>query len=387
LPTILLVSASFGSGHDVAARRLGERLAALGFATRQVDLLELMPLHIGRALRQAYRVQLGTVPNTWNVLSDWMEHRSGKCAATWIGSLATRRLQELICPDTVAVVSTYPMASQLLGRLRAAGSLPVPVVTLLTDMSVHRLWVADGVDAHIALDDVAGDAADRLGAANVRVCSPIVPPIFRPAEPGEQAQARRKFGLPRSETLALIVTGSWGVGAFRQTATDLAATGLAVPVVACGRNERGRSRLAARGVGVPLGWVDDMAALFHACDIVIQSGGGCSVHEALACGRPVLTYRCLPGHGRGNAARLDDAGWAPWVRHRAELRNAVATALRTPVFVPATPLDAARVVADLVASASASASASWLGTASDLASTPATLPGARSDRPRPLVST
>jgi UDP-N-acetylglucosamine:LPS N-acetylglucosamine transferase len=346
--TILLVSASFGSGHDVAARRLGERLTGLGFTTRQVDLLDLLPAGSGHAFREAYRWQLRAMPYSWTWLSGWMEHRRGMRAAGWVGALAGRRLMELISPDTVAVVSTYPLASALLGRLRASGTLCVPVVTLLTDMSVHPLWIADGVDAYIALHDVAADAARRLGAINVMVCSPIVPPVFRPAEPGEQAEARRRFDLPPSATLALVVTGSWGVGNFRQTAVDLAATGLAMPVVACGRNEAGRVRLESRGIGRPLGWVRDMAALFHACDVVIQSGGGCSVHEALACGRPVLTYRCLPGHGRGNAAALHDAGWAPWVKRPTDLPAAIASALQTPVFVPPSAVDAVHVVASAI---------------------------------------
>jgi UDP-N-acetylglucosamine:LPS N-acetylglucosamine transferase len=345
--TILLISASFGGGHDAVARRMADHLGGLGYDTRMVDLVDLLPLRIGRALRGAYRLQLGAVPNTWTWTSDWLERSGGIRVASRVARLAATRIASTVTPETVAVMSTYPLASQLLGQLREDGLLQLPVITALTDLSVHRLWIAEGVDAHIAQHEVAAEAASRLGARNVTVCSPTLPEFFRPAEPGEQAIARRRFGLPESVPLALIVTGSWGVGEFAQTAKDIAATGLATPVIACGRNESGRARLAARGIGVPLGWVDDMPALFHASDVVIQSGGGCSVHEALACGRPVLTYRCLPGHGRMNAAALHDAGWAPWIRTREDLPDAIASALRSPVFVPEAAGRLARVIADV----------------------------------------
>jgi UDP-N-acetylglucosamine:LPS N-acetylglucosamine transferase len=346
--TIIVISASFGGGHDAVARRLADRLADLGFGTRVVDLLDLLPMRFGRALRGAYRFQLAALPNTWTWMSDWLQQRGGMRAASGVAGMAADRLAELITLDTVAAVSTYPLASQLLGQMRAAGRLPVPVITMLTDMSVHRMWVAEGIDAYIAQHDVAADAAVRAGARNVSVCSPTLPAEFRPAEAGEQRAARRRFGLPESAPLALVVTGSWGVGQFRRTARDIAATGLATPVIACGRNEAGRAWLAARGIGLPLGWVHDMAALFHACDVVIQSGGGCSVHEAIACGRPVLTYRCLPGHGRMNAAALHDAGWAPWVRGRTDLPSALAAALGASAFVPSAPADQARTVMRMV---------------------------------------
>jgi hypothetical protein len=42
---------------------------------------------------------------------------------------------------------------------------------------------------------------------------------------------------------------------------------------------------------------------------------------------PVLTYRCLPGHGRTNAAALDADGTVPWIRTSRELPHALAVAL------------------------------------------------------------
>src|SRR5262249_42307164 len=81
------------------------------------------------------------------------------------------------------------------------------------------------------------------------------------------------------------------------------------------------------GTGIAVGWTDAMAQLIQACDVVVQNAGGLSSLEALACRKPVLTYRCLPGHGLTNAAALELTGWVPWVRHSDALPVALKRAL------------------------------------------------------------
>jgi glycosyltransferase involved in cell wall biosynthesis len=98
----------------------------------------------------------------------------------------------------------------------------------------------------------------------------------------------------------------------------------------CGTNDELRRTLVARELGVALGWVDDLAPLMRACDVVVQNAGGLSSLEAMACGTPVLSYRCLPGHGQTNAAALATAGLADWPRDPADLATTLARLLDAP---------------------------------------------------------
>jgi UDP-N-acetylglucosamine:LPS N-acetylglucosamine transferase len=245
----------------------------------------------------------------------------------WAAVGSSRQLRHASAGASL-VVTTYPLAAQALGRLRSRRRLRVPVITVLTDMAVHPLWIHPGVSGYFALHEVAAEQARALGAAEVQVTGPVVRQAFRPARtPHDQGVARERFGLPPRAKLALVVAGAWGVGEVVATARDLAATGLVVPVVACGRNERLIAELAASGTAIPIGWTDAMAELMRACDVVVQNAGGLSSVEAIASGLPVLTYRCLPGHGTMNAAALAEAAWIPWVHHAGDLADAIATAL------------------------------------------------------------
>jgi UDP-N-acetylglucosamine:LPS N-acetylglucosamine transferase len=350
---ITVVSASVGAGHDGAAAELARRLTERGFEVDCHDFLDMLPVALGRVLRRAYALQLRVAPGSWGwLLSVVGRHRSLTVAAGGLCRVAAKRLRRIVPAGTAAVVSTYPLASQALGGMRSCGLLDAPVITYLTDMSVHPLWVSGGADAHLALHPVAAFQAKLLGAAAVHVAGPAVPPNFRPAESvTERRAAQLRFGLPHEHLpLALVVAGSWGVGDVEQTACDITATGLATPVVLCGHNQALRDAITRGGAGIALGWVEDMPALLRACHVVIQNAGGLSCLEALAAGLPVISYRCLPGHGATNAAALDLAGWARWAQGPNELADLLSASLAPPLRpagAPTVDADPAAIIAGL----------------------------------------
>jgi UDP-N-acetylglucosamine:LPS N-acetylglucosamine transferase len=175
-------------------------------------------------------------------------------------------------------------------------------------MSVHPLWVAAGVDAHLAMHKIPADQARRFGASGITITAPVVPTRFAEVSTCPREVARAMFELPAGGRVALVLAGSWGVGEIIQTTTDVAESKLATPVVVCGHNEELRRRLRETGIGVALGWIRDMPTLLRAADVVIHNAGGLSCMEALAAGVPVLTYRPLSGHGRTNVDALSQAG-------------------------------------------------------------------------------
>ncbi|MFD4653656.1 glycosyltransferase [Streptomyces sp. NPDC058441] len=318
---IAIVSASIGAGHDGAAAELARRLTAHGLTVDRFDLLDLLPARMGPLVRDGYHRMLVLAPwvYQWVYRSTERAGGGGPLARALLRTAEDRMLQTLH-PGTGAIVSTYPGASRVLGGLRLRGRLAVPVLTYLTDFSVHPLWVADGVDVHLAAHSVPARQARAAGARDVRVCGPVVDSRFRPGSTRERVSARTRFGLPEQAPLALLVAGSWGVGPVRQVALELRDCGAAVPVVVCGRNEALAGQLRADGIEHTYGWVDDMPALMHAADVLVQNAGGLSSLEAFATGLPVASYRCIPGHGLTNAAALEEAGAAVWIRDPARLK-------------------------------------------------------------------
>jgi processive 1,2-diacylglycerol beta-glucosyltransferase len=336
---IAIVSASLGAGHDGAAHEIGRRLRAAGHDVTCHDFLDLLPWGIGRRVRTAYRKQLDIAPGSWEWLLNMLQRRRSMTALTvWLAASASKRMRKAFGSDVDAVVSTYPLASQVATRLRRRGKLSASVITYLTDPSVHPLWMAEGTDLYLAAHPEIAAQVRLLGAERVAVVAPAVKPEFRPVlDADERAKARAAFGLPENELLALVVSGSWAVGEIEESAREVAAGGIATPVVVCGENIALRERLQDLEPGHVLGWVDDMPALLRACDIVVLNSGGLTFFEAHATGLPVLTYRCLAGHGRTNARSLEHAGLARWLHDRNELTEALTHFATTRSDEPSTP--------------------------------------------------
>jgi UDP-N-acetylglucosamine:LPS N-acetylglucosamine transferase len=331
-PRAAVISASIGAGHDGAARGLAGQLDEAGFDVDRFDFLQLLPGRLGGFIRQAYATELRIAPRTWGWTLHTLERR--RLLAAGAAALAAKAsgdaIRAVLHPATAVVVSTYPLASQGLGRLRLAGRLDAFVATFLTDMSVHPLWIAPGVDMHLALHALPAAEAVNLAANGVTVCRPAVAAGFSPSASAARALARRRFGLPADGPLALVVAGSWGVGEVAAAAQDIARSGVARPVTACGHNDALRRRIAHAATGTALGWVDDMPALMSAVDVVVQNAGGLTSLEAMAAGVPVVSYRCLPGHGTRNAAALEAAGLANWIRRSDRLAAGLAAVLDGP---------------------------------------------------------
>ncbi|MDQ1649964.1 MAG: hypothetical protein QOG60_2021 [Frankiaceae bacterium] len=341
-PVALIVSASMGAGHDAAARELRDRLVSTGFTVEIRDYLSALRWPLGGFLRTVYGLLLHVRPQLYERLYWALERRPlVRRVAFAIAGVARPALRRWLrgC-DADVVVSTYPLASQALGRLRAQGQLPVPLVTYLTDFSVNRCWVHPAVDLHLASSDATAAQARLRGARDVAVAGPVVPSRFRPAARSGKNRAglRAAWGLAADARVAVLVAGSWGVGEVEPTVDDVLAAARSngnsaegdsvgaanveaalVPVVLCGRNEALRRRLAARPGVVALGWTDRMPEILGAADVLIQNAGGMSCMEAFAVGLPVVSYRCLPGHGQHNASTMAAAGVAPHARNAREL--------------------------------------------------------------------
>ncbi len=317
----MILSASMGGGHDGVAEEMARRLGALGFETVRVDFLALLPWRLGPALRRFYEGLLDHLPAGYELIYRTFFFSSGerheKVSPVVRAALPSlRRVVERVRPDVV--VSTYHLAARAAGELVLSGQVDVPAITFVTDFAAHDLWLHPGSSLFLCVDQGSAKRATERTGARAVVTGPVVRSDFgRRAQAGRQAK-RAELGIPADARVALVVAGSWTVGDVAGTTRLLASSGRFVPVAVCGHDRALRARLSATG-GVALGWVEDMAGLMAASDVLVENAGGLTAAEAMSAGVPVVTYRPIPGHGRDNAERMHRAGVSVLARDHADL--------------------------------------------------------------------
>jgi UDP-N-acetylglucosamine:LPS N-acetylglucosamine transferase len=326
----LVLSAGMGAGHDAVAGELARRLGADGHEVLVRDVLALLPAGAGRALRVSYRFSVRHAPvlyagvhalflapdGTGGEAPDGRPGRSRLLDTSPPAALAEGRLAALVRawrPD--AVVSTFHLAAQITGRMRARGTLRVPSAVFVTDFAVHRGWLHPANDLYLCVTRTCADAVRSATGARTADCGPVVPPEFG------RASDRGSHGPPERRPTVLICTGAWGVGSgLTRTTRALAGHGC-LPVVLCGRDERLRRRAGAVPGAVALGWVDDLPRRMASARLLVDNAAGQTAVQALAAGLPVVGYRPLPGHGttgvramaaEGLTASADSLGELLW---------------------------------------------------------------------------
>jgi processive 1,2-diacylglycerol beta-glucosyltransferase len=361
---VLILTASYGSGHNEAARCVAAELARRGVEPIILDhFRELVHPLFDRTTRAAYLMLLRRAPAVWGLayaLGDRLTSDSPLTfGASRVGARALGATLDRLAPDAVVTVHATPAVAMAV--LSRTGRRVPPHTTVVTDFVAHSQWVAPGIDRYcVAADEVGHDLIAR-GIPRARVVVTGVPVRAEFAAAPEPAQARRALGLPADVPVVLAMAGSWGsVGRLPDVARALARMSRpVVGVLVAGHDRELRASLERIAGGTPLrvfGFVPDVHRLMAAADLLVTKAGGMTLAEAMAVEVPLLFYGSLPGQERRNERFAAAAGVALVARGRGDLARLLDRALRDPGLLEHLRAamrarrrpDAARAIVDLV---------------------------------------
>lgn len=359
---VLLFSAAIGEGHDGPARTLTSTLKARGACCRTVDTLAVAG-PVGQRMAGAatqYDTRWGNVAFdvAHRLFVQWPpgQRVAGRAMAGLFGSALQAAIDEAR-PDVV--VSTYPGASEALGRLRASGRIGVPVASAITDLASLRFWAHPGIDLHLLIhaESAAEVRAIAGPGARAEAVRGLVDPRFETLI--DPAAARADLDLDPGGSLVAVSGGGWAVGDLHGAVDASLEAGAGQVVVLCGRRDDVRARLAARYDATPpvavWSFTDQMPTLLCAADVLVHSTAGLTVLEALMCGCRVVSYGWGRGHVRANNTGYARHDLATVAGTRRELTAALVGLLGRPraaALPPALP-HAADLVLDLARAPSA----------------------------------
>ncbi|MBL9137062.1 MAG: UDP-N-acetylglucosamine--LPS N-acetylglucosamine transferase [Verrucomicrobiales bacterium] len=311
---ILILTASFGEGHNAAARNIREAIEALDplAEVHSVDLMQAAYGRLNQVARAAYFHLVRHAPSVWRTVYQLLDH-SPRLAAGGRWTRLRTVLEGLLAeirPD--CVVSTYPVYGDVIAEIhRDHAERPFRLLTVITDsISINAAWHQSPSDLFCVANEAS--AQRLLDAGLDRGCIAVT---GFPVSPAFQGLERCELPVPgdgqQRRILYILNAGSRKSGRTLEEILELPHTELTVTT---GRDAhlkaKLRKRLAPYGERVRLlGWTNLMPQLLSTHHLVVTKAGGATVQEAIAARCPLVINQTIPGQEEGNAQLVVQGGY------------------------------------------------------------------------------
>jgi processive 1,2-diacylglycerol beta-glucosyltransferase len=352
---VLVFSASFGNGHLRAAEAVieGIRIKVPSAKIIHLDFGAFLNIRVNSIIKDFYSGILKRAPKLWGRFY----YKTGRQQPQ---SMSQRLLNQIgrsnflnyiqqFEPDLI--VCTYPTVSSILAQLRIKQILLVPLITIITDYTVHSHWVHPGVDGYIVACSKVKESLVSWGIPldNIHVTGIPVSPKFEVSE--DRLSAAEKLGLTPGLPTFLFMGGTYG--ALESTIRICKELGdSSIPVqclVVCGHNEKLYQSLdevvaLTKNPLLRFKFINNVEELMSASDLIITKAGGLTVSEALTKRLPLIIFRPIPGQEEENAQYVQSIGAGRIAENEEELSRVLRYLLIHPEDLETMRSNAARAL-------------------------------------------
>ena len=338
---VLVFSASFGNGHLRAAEAVieGIRIKEPSAKIIHLDFGDFLNKPVNTMIKNIYGEVINHIPKLWGRFyykTSMVKPQS--MSQRFLNRLGRNEFLKYIHelePDLI--VCTYPTVSSVLAQLRYERVLQVPVITIITDYTVHSHWVHPSVDRYIVACTEVKDSLLVWGIERSRIDVTGIPVSLKFEETLDRGDILSKLGLKSDLPIFLVMGGSYGVlKSANRICQKLADSSIPVQaIIVCGKNEKLYHSLRAltkraHNPMIRLKYVHNVEELMTVSDLIITKAGGLTVSEALTKHLPLLIYKPIPGQEEENAHFVSKLGAGIVAQTESELSHLINYFLKNP---------------------------------------------------------
>lgn len=283
-----------------------------------MDIFSLIPRSMAALLLKVYIKSLVLFP--WAYAGAYAWGNESK-AALWCRRLISRHFAKRLKPHLLkfapdVIVCTHATPAGIVGELIRREGLRAVLVSVITDFTIHRLWIHPATSAYFIAH---ASLKEKLIAHNVapeKIHAFGIPVDNAFKQLYDKEKILKAFHVASAARVVLLMGGGSGLLPMERIVSSLneIETPLCMLMVT-GSNKALYRRLRAvrlnrRHQGIVLGFADNVHEIMAASDVLISKAGGLTASEALCAHLPMLIYCPIPGQEEANARFLEDAGVA-----------------------------------------------------------------------------
>ena len=315
----LIFSVSIGSGHDSVANALKERLKEdiPGSQLEIVDTFQYINSVLHKVVFGSYMETLKFTPKVWGYLYNQAE--KGERLVD-IGQIMSKLLSpklELLLKEfnPEVILTTHAFPTGILAVLKRRQHITMPLGAVVTDYHVHNFWIHHGVDRYFLPAPDLDYNLLRNGILPETIRAFGIPIRRQFSEELDTDIVREELQIGHLPTV-LVMGGGLGLGRIEVIVKELLEFSNFQVVVVAGKNKTLHDCLFnLRNPRLKVfGFLDNIAKVIAACDIVISKPGGVTTAEVLALKKPLVIYTSLPGQEDRNTDYLLNKGAAVKIR-------------------------------------------------------------------------
>jgi processive 1,2-diacylglycerol beta-glucosyltransferase len=314
-PTVIILTAKFGSGHTQVANVLAKELERQGFSIVISDLFGESYPTVSHVTQRLFLKSFSHGPAFYKWFYYGTNKINHKGLLQFSQYLGRKRLLQLLEEHRPAfILNTFPL--HVAPYLLKKSNLSIPVYTIITDYCVHPFWLNPLIDHYFVGSEQVKKAVIENGVDTNKITVSGIPIRQEFEKDFDNLSILRKHMLSPSKPVITIFAGSYGVlKGVKEICDELMQCPNYQIVVICGKNEELYRKLQSLLWKYPnrfrlYSYIEDIYELFSISSCIITKPGGITITEASALKIPLVFYRPVSGQEMENASYFVENGAA-----------------------------------------------------------------------------
>ncbi len=338
---ILILSASTGGGHNRAAHALKETFEKENIQVDILDTLKFVNPTMDKIISKGYEKSAIYTPKAYGRLYKYSDLNIAKkeLNKNLLLEYMVRKLKKFFKQNSYDfIIGTHPFPLMAVSKLKEKNILKTPVMSILTDYTIHSTWVCKNIDYYITGDEFVKSLLIREGIDSDDIHPFGIPVESKFLETKDKKEVLDELGLFDDKLTVLLMGGSFGAGNVLDEFNKLLDVDYDIQIIAvAGRNKSLKDKLQKAYENsftdkkvLIYGFTKNINNLMNISDILVTKPGGLTTTEALLMEIPLIIPYFIPGQEGENLDFLLNNGLALKTTKKYDLKILVEVLIENP---------------------------------------------------------
>jgi processive 1,2-diacylglycerol beta-glucosyltransferase len=321
---ILLLTSAFGMGHNSVANAIREQLLLedSNIKIRIEDIMNISAPKTKALYFGFYRLITRTSPSLYNVLYNIKKNNPNNFMDEIVYDIFLKRVGEFILEvNPKVIISTFPLGSGFVSRVKEKYGLNIPLITAITDVVDSWEWIHDNTDLYFVPCKIVEERLIKKGIdiEKIRITGIPVKQDFlsrkdKDKDKGDERQVLIMGGAMKKVTLT------------KEMLQHLDRMENIRIVVVTGNDSDLYKKLKHYGPFKNIeifGFSNEIARMMDESDVIVTKPGGATLFEAINKGVPLVLKRSKVGQEEENLRFIEEKGLGVLVEKNDDLETII----------------------------------------------------------------